>query len=210
MDTTLIYDLIRYGHLLVVAAAMGAAFYADWTVLRSLNRPISFQLIEGLSIQHKFVARLFVGVWVTGAVYIWWKTGLTAQEMSPKIITKVGTVTILSLNAFAIGGIALPLMRRNMGMTFLDLNLRNKLTLALAAAVSTTSWLLALALGTSEWLTQGGWAVLTPLLMLTYSAGILAAFFATFVVHFAFVPEGPGGKVHPERNKFARARPMSA
>ena len=210
MDTTLINDLIRYGHLLCVAAAMGSAFFADWTVLRSLNRPISFQLIDNLSSQHRFVARLFVAVWVTGAIYIWWLTGFQAAELSPKLISKVGTVTILSLNAFAIGGIALPLMQRNMGCSFLDLRLRDKLTLATAGAVSTTSWLLAAALGTSQWLALGGWAVLTPLVMLSYSAGICAAFFVTFVVHFAFVPDGPNGKAHPMRNKFARVRPFPA
>lgn len=210
MDTTLLNDMIKYGHLLCVAAAMGSAFFADWTVLRSLNQPISRQLIDTLQTQHKFVARLFVAVWVTGATYLWWRTGFAASELSPKIISKVGTVTILSINAFVIGGVALPLMRRNMGCTFLDLTLRNKLTLAVAGSISTTSWLLALALGTSKWLDAGGWSMLTPLVLLAYSSGILAGFFVTFVVHFAFVPDGPNGKVHPMRNKYARARPFPA
>lgn len=210
MDSTLINDIIRYGHLLCVAAAMGSAFFADWTVLRSLNRPISNALIETLSAQHKFVARLFVIVWVTGATLLWWRTGFQAAEMTPKLVYKVVIVTILSMNAFAIGWVALPLMRRNIGCSFLDLRLRDKLTLSLAASISTTSWLLAAALGTSQWLSAGGWEVLTPLLLLVYSAGILAGFFVTFVVHFAFIPEGPAGKAHPMRNKFARARPFPA
>ena len=70
-------------------------------------------------------------------------------------------------------------------------SVRDKLTISLAAAISTTSWLLAAALGTSQWLAAGGWAVLTPLVLIAYSAGILSAFFVTFVVHFAFVPDGP-------------------
>lgn len=210
MDTTLLHDIIRYGHLLSVVMAMGAAFFADWTVLRSLRSPISFNMIETLVTQHKFTGRMFVVVWLTGAIFIWWRTGFATAELNPRMIGEVLTATILSLNAFVIAGVTIPLMRRNIGCTFLDLTLRHKLTVALATSVSTTSWLLALALGTSQWLENGGWAVITPLLLLAYSAGIIAGFFVTFVLHFAFIPDGPNGKAHPMRNKYARARPFPA
>ena len=73
------------------------------------------------------------------AYLIWRGTGFDIYQFSPKLIAKIVVVTILTVNAVAIGQLALPYFERNTGVTFGQFSLAVRLRLAGCGAVSSAS-----------------------------------------------------------------------
>ncbi|MEL6883474.1 MAG: hypothetical protein AAFP87_03110 [Pseudomonadota bacterium] len=185
MDMLLASDLMRIAHLFAVILAMGAAFFADWRMFGGIHRPIAPRELGLFDDLHRFVVGTLALVWITGLALIWLRTGFQLSEFSPKLFSKLIVVTVLTLNATAIGAFALPLMRTRMGAVPLHFSLSQKLTLGTVAAVSTASWLLALSLGGSKVLAASGWDILVPLLAGAYSGAILLAGAGAIASHAA-------------------------
>ena len=150
-----------------------------------IDRPIAPRELGLFDDLHRFVVGTLALVWITGLALIWLRTGFQLSEFSPKLFSKLIVVTVLTLNATAIGAFALPLMRTRMGAVPLHFSLSQKLTLGTVAAVSTASWLLALSLGGSKVLAASGWDILVPLLAGAYSGAILLAGAGAIASHAA-------------------------
>lgn len=184
MDPLLISDTLRIAHLFAVILAMGAAFFADWRMLNAVRDPVTPRELSLVDDLHHYVIGTLALVWVTGLGLVWLRTGFLLSDFSPKLITKLITVTLLSLNAVVIGTLALPLLRGQAGASPLQFSLSHKMVLGTVAGISTASWLLALALGGSKVLAASDWDVLAPLLTSTYTMAIAAAWAAAGLSHW--------------------------
>lgn len=187
----LLNDGVRYVHLLAVAIGMGASFFADQMVLRRLRNPVSDGLLETLHQCHRIVWIALLGMWISGITLVYLRTGFVWENVSPKLINKGVVVTVLTLNAWAIGRVAMGHIHGSLGKSVLDLPMRVKLPLALISGVSTTSWLLALALGSSKVLAQSSADILVPLTLAAYAAcTVLSLGSAIFLKTTATAPQG--------------------
>ncbi|MEO1679426.1 MAG: hypothetical protein AAFU80_14840 [Pseudomonadota bacterium] len=171
----LVTDLVRYAHLLAVAVGLGGAVMADLTIARNLGTPVTGGLTARLRELHLTVRTGLIAMWVTGLVLVAIRTGLDPAAVTPKLWSKLAVVSILSLNALVLGRVILPMLERNRGMRPVDLPWSEMLVGGWAAAVSTTSWLLALALGASALLKTGAASLFVVLLPAAYGLALAGA-----------------------------------
>lgn len=176
-------DAIRYGHLLSVGLGLGAACVADLHVVQFLRRPISRHLLAHLKLCHRMVWAGLVGMWVTGLMLVYVRTGFVLDSITPKLWTKLGIVSVLTINAYLIGRVALPQFRQGIGRAPLELPMRVKLFGGMLSSLSMASWLLALALGTSKVLAASGWQIFALVVPLTYASFGLGALCVALVMH---------------------------
>ena len=184
MFVPLLIDSVRLLHLLCVVVGFGAAFLADYSVFRRLHRPVTRHLIEQLSVLHNVVWAGLIGMWITGLALIFIRTGFVVEAFSPKLFTKLGVVTVLTANAVLIGRLAMPMLRDAYGQAPLDLPLMQKLRGAWLASLSTVSWVLALALGSSKVLAASGWGMFACLVPCGYVVGLLGATLLVLGLHW--------------------------
>ena len=183
MDPLILTDSVRYTHLFSVALGIGASFLADSLVLTNLTRPVEQSLLDRLHHYHRLVWLALIAMWISGAAMVYIRTGFVLENFSPKLYSKLAVVSMLTLNALLIGRFATPVVRRNLGRTLLDMPMRRKLPFAWIAAVSSTSWLIALAMGESKVLAASGWSVFVYLVPLAYLGSLLIASLVTVSLH---------------------------
>ncbi|MEM1273842.1 MAG: hypothetical protein AAGF88_08495 [Pseudomonadota bacterium] len=173
MDTILV-DLVRYGHLLSVAVGLGAAAMADYTAMTGLRRRVSPEFLTILKTAHNMIWPALIAMWITGLALIGIRTGFDLSAFSPKLFAKLTVVTLLTANAHAIGKLAMPLMAQNTGLGALSqAELR---ACAVMGGVSSASWLLALAMGSSKVLAAAPAGVFLLLVPIAYGAAIFVSF----------------------------------
>ncbi|MGJ8609834.1 MAG: hypothetical protein ACSHWY_01985 [Octadecabacter sp.] len=183
LTTTLIDDSARFIHLLAVAIGIGASFFADFTVLQNIKRPVINPLIQMLHSCHRIVWGALIVMWASGLALIYLRTNFVLSNFSPKLFTKILVVSVLAINAILIGKFAMPTFARMQGRSPLDMPLRHKLPLACMAGVSTLSWLLALALGSSRFLAQGSADLFYVLISASYGGCLVVALAASYALH---------------------------
>jgi uncharacterized membrane protein len=188
MDPLIITDSVRYAHLLSVAVGIGASFLADSLVLSKITQPVEQPLLDRLHYYHRIVWIALIAMWISGGAMVYIRTGFDLASFSPKLFSKLAVVSMLTLNALVIGGIAMPLVQRNVGRSLLDLPLTRKLGCAWIGAVSSTSWLIALAMGESKVLAASGWDVFVGLVPLAYLASLLVASLGIALLHLRGTP----------------------
>ena len=110
MDLTMLNDAARATHLLGLALGFGVAILADLCAARSLFRPLDYRELETLHQYHRTVALGLALFWASGLVLLWLRTGFQPENFSPKLMTKLGVVSLLTVNAVLIGRIGLPTM----------------------------------------------------------------------------------------------------
>jgi hypothetical protein len=174
-DPLVLIDLARFAHILCIAVGFGAAFLADYQVARQLARPVDDRMLHALNLSHDIIWKVVIGMWVTGLILIQIRTQFVPANFTPKLVSKLIVVGILTLNSGLISHIAMPLIRRGRGQRLLDLPLGSKVTLAVIGAVSSASWLLALAMGSSKVLAASDWGVFVVLLPLAYVSAVAFA-----------------------------------
>lgn len=184
MTSLILIDAVRYAHLLAVAVGLGASAMADMQVMRHVDRRVSLNLLDLLRQLHGVVWAALIVMWLTGIALIYIRTGFVLGEFTPKLFSKLAIVFILTLNAMLIGRIGLPLLLGCIKVRLMDLPLGQKLTGAWLAALSTASWLMALALGGSQVLAVSGWGVFLELVPLIYFLGLGAATLVVLALHF--------------------------
>jgi hypothetical protein len=86
---------------------------------------------------------------------------------------KIGTVSLLTINAILIGRLAMPMVEGHVGRSLINLPFSLKVRAAMIGGVSTTSWLLALALGVSKFLAASDWPVLLVIVPACYLTSLL-------------------------------------
>jgi hypothetical protein len=183
MDPQVFIDLARYAHILSVAIGFGAAFLADFHVISRLGRPVDDDLTTTLHVCHAVIWKMVIAMWITGLIMIYIRTGFVLAEFSPKLISKIITVTILTINAGLISKVAMPLVEVNRGRSLMWLPLGSKLALAGIGAISSASWMLAMAMGSSKVLAASGWVVFVVLMPFIYFAGIFLAIAVMYLLH---------------------------
>lgn len=192
MNSPEMIDAIRYGHLLFVAIGLGAAFLADLQMVQRLNRPVTRGLLTQLELYHKLVWAGLLGMWITGLALIYVRTGFALAEFTPKLFSKLGIVTILTVNAMLIGRVAMPLLRDAYGQAPNDLPLPRKVIGGWVASLSSISWLMALALGGSKVLAVSDWVTFAWLLPGAYLAGLAGSTGVVMLAHFGAQWRGDG------------------
>lgn len=181
--TDMMIDLVRYAHIFVVAIGFGAAFMADFQVISRLRQPVDDALLSSLEFYHAAIWKMLFGMWVTGLILIAIRTQFVPANFSPKLICKLATVAILTANAGVIGKIALPLIRDMRGRSLLWLPVGPRLCLAGIGAMSSASWMLALAMGSSKVLAASGWIVFVALVPLVYFSSVIVAIGVIYLLH---------------------------
>lgn len=155
-----VIDAVRIAHLLCFALGMGAGVYCDMRALRRLNTPFSDRDIVEFHRVHSFVSFALVGLWATGLVLIYIRTGFDLSAFSPKLWTKIAVVTVLTLNAVAIGHFVLPHISDHIGSRAVEMPLGTFVTMTVAASLSMFCWLGGVALGASKVLKTADWTLL--------------------------------------------------
>lgn len=174
----LVNDSVRYIHLLAVAVGIGTSFLADLCVLHRIKTPLAQVVLDDLHRFHRLVTWSLIAMWVSGAVLVYLRTGFVWDNFSPKLIAKIVVVSALTINSLAINTYVIPLLRRSLGTALVDLPLGARVSMSLVAGISTCSWLLALALGSSAVLKVSGAEVQIPLLAGSYLAAAVISVLA--------------------------------
>ena len=163
---TIFVDAVTVTHLLAMAVALGSVVANDLAMLRYTTRPVDWGVLDTLFGAHRLISRALIVLWVSGLLLIVLRTDLQADSVTPKLIAKLITVTLLTLTAVLMGRVALPLLARSMGHALLDIPFLRKIVLAACAGLSTGGWLAALLLGGTSFLRE---ADLGPVLALTFA-----------------------------------------
>ncbi len=172
MDLTLLNDAARAMHLLGLALGFGVAIIADLCAARSFFRPLADHEFEDLRRYHRTVALGLAIFWISGLILLWLRTGFVVEDFSPKLMAKLGVVTLLTVNAILIGRIGLPTMLEWAGCRFGALPLTHRLRLAALAGMSFAGWISALALGAFSAMKAFEWDVLSEIIGAIYLVGL--------------------------------------
>lgn len=175
MELTLVQDAARAVHLVGLALGLGVAIIADMSAARTLVRPLRWSEIEMLEKYHRIIAVGLLLFWASGLVLLWLRTGFVVQNMSPKLLTKLGVVALLTMNAVLIGRIGLSALVEWQGERFGALPFVERVRLGTLAGLSTAGWIAALALGAFSALKTADWTVLREFIGIIYLTGLIGA-----------------------------------
>ncbi|WP_439526621.1 hypothetical protein [Roseovarius mucosus] len=175
MDSQLYADGIRFVHILAVCAGLGTSILADIHAASRLRQRIDDEFLELLHRYHQVVVAALVVMWASGLVIIGMKTGFDAAQMTPKLVGKVITVTLLTINAWFIAAKVMPILKNAIGQRILDLSRRQRFGMGLIGGISTASWMLALAMGVSKFLAASPAETFVYLMPIAYAACVLGA-----------------------------------
>lgn len=149
-------DTATFVHLAAMATGLGAVVFADSMILRRIPARVTRRQVEVIEHAHMLITIALVLLWLSGLAIIGLKTGLDPSRFSPKLITKLATVSLLTVTAIAMSRFALPYMRANIGRRLIDAPLGVQCQLALCVAMSGAGWGTALLLGSSKILKTAG------------------------------------------------------
>lgn len=183
MSPELAIDLVRYAHLLCVAIGLGTSVVADYLAFRSLTRPITAEFIHTIHSLHRLVAFALAGMWMSGLLLVYIRTGFAFENFTPKLDSKLLIVTILTLNALLIGRLAIPSLAANVGRSVFELSLPQMVGAALISGFSTTSWLIALLMGVSKVVAKSGWPLFLVGIPVAYALSVIASAMVLIVLH---------------------------
>ncbi len=181
MDTTLLNDAARALHLLGLALGFGLAIVADASAARLMVRPLDRREVEALHRLHRAVTLGLVLFWISGLVLLYLRTGFELRNFSPKLMTKLGVVTLLTANALMIGRLALPVIATAQGLRFGALPQGLRVQMAVLGALSTAGWISALALGVFSQMRKMEWSLLSEIVGIIYLTALSAALLAALV-----------------------------
>jgi hypothetical protein len=153
---SILIDVATFSHLAGMAAGCGAVIFTDSLILRRISQPATAHQIAVVHHAHTVISIALGVLWVSGLVLLGIRTGFDPGLMTPKLIAKLGTVTVLTVTAVAMARIALPLIDDSVGRRLLDAPLGQQCQLALCVGMSAAGWGTALMLGASKILKTAG------------------------------------------------------
>lgn len=175
MFDLLVADILRFSHLLSVAAGFGVAVETEIFMMRRRKSAISPGLQSGIEHRHRVILYALGAMWVTGMALIALRTGFQLSAFTPKLWAKISVVAILTINALFISEVALPILKQHAGKRITALPNSARRALFAVAGISATSWIFAMALGSSALLKVAPAWLFQSLLPVAYIAGILVA-----------------------------------
>jgi hypothetical protein len=176
-------DLIRFTHLVSLAAGMGSGIYFDLHALRRINKPFTRDDIAHFHMVHKVVFVSLLGLWLSGLFLIYIRTGFILSEFTPKLWFKIIIVNILTANAISIGLTVLPRINRSVGLCALtELPLGTILSMTTTTALSMFCWSSCLMLGVSVVLKTASWTILSTFFVLILVIIIFGASFMILII----------------------------
>lgn len=146
-DFLSVTDVARSLHLAGMAMGLGLAICADWLVFTKLFRPITLADVDKLRWMHRAIQIGLAVLWASGLTILWLRTGFDVDQFTPKLMVKLFVVTILTVNALAIGGAALSSIDSMVGQRLGAMDLRTRFFASIIMGVSVFCWMSALALG---------------------------------------------------------------
>jgi hypothetical protein len=149
-------DMATFAHLGALAAGLGAVIFADSTILSRVTRRTNRRQMAIIDHAHHTITIALVLLWASGLSLLGLKAGFNPANFSPKLITKLGTVSVLTVTAIAMARFALPYMRANIGRRLVDAPLADQCLLALCVGMSAAGWGTSLLLGSSKILKTAG------------------------------------------------------
>lgn len=172
----LISDLTRTAHLLSLVVGLGTAFFADGLYVFNAHRGLSRARFAILLRAHDLATLALAGLWLSGIALAYDLTRFEPERVTPKLVTKIGMVTLLTANALVIKEFALPAMARWRGLPFRAYPLRLRLALTASGVASATGWGTALLLGAAHSARAMDFSALFRLLAPVGAAAALGAF----------------------------------
>ncbi len=189
MDLTLVNDAARAVHLLGLALGFGVGLLADLAAARMLVRPLEDRDLRNLEDFHRIVTFGLVLLWASGLVLLWLRTGFDLAQFTPKLMTKIGVVLLLTMNAIAIGRIGMPTLETYQDYRFGEMPLTHRAQLSSLATISAACWVSGLALGVFSALKPLPWETLSVMVGFVYlialAAALAAALFTPIVSFLA-------------------------
>ncbi|MDJ1006703.1 MAG: hypothetical protein QNJ13_02670 [Paracoccaceae bacterium] len=175
MFELLVSDTLRFAHLLAVAVGFGVAVETEAFMIRRRRTVISPGMLSGLDHRHRVILWALGAMWVTGLALVALRTGFQLSAFTPKLWAKITVVTILSVNAFFVAEVALPIIAEHKGRPIAALSGPAQSALFSVAGISAASWFVALALGSSAILKVSPADFFQTALPVAYVAGIVGA-----------------------------------
>ena len=175
MDLTMINDAARAVHLLGLALGFGVAIMADLSAARLLVRPLDDREVDMLHAYHRTVALGLMLFWASGLVLIWLRTGFQPDNFTPKLMAKLGIVTLLTVNAIMIGRIGLRTLETWHGARFGAIPFAERARLSALAGLSGAGWISALVLGVFSQMKTMDWDTLSEIIGVIYLLGLTGA-----------------------------------
>lgn len=198
-------DIARALHMFGLAIGLGLALCADVFALKSLVSPVTTRDVTLLRLMHKVIMGGLLVLWISGLFLLQVRTGLEWANFSPKLITKLIVVALLSVNALIIGSYALPCYGAHLGRRFGEFALSSRLRMAGIAGLSLSCWLSALALGVFSQLkpmpAEALLAIFAPIFIIGLSGAVLMALGAPVLRLLPVLGSGALGDSKIERVK---------
>ncbi len=179
----LLFDTARFSHSIGFALGIGAGSFADFSILRKINTELTGCDLGNLETVHKIVWTGLGILWLSGLIILYMKTGFIFSEFTPKLITKLAVVTILTVNAFLLGLWAMPILKKNINRPYLAFSLEHKTILSLLASISLCSWISGLILGIFSALRPANFDAILPIFAALYVMAIFSSITTTIMMH---------------------------
>ncbi|MTI44140.1 hypothetical protein JM93_04191 [Roseibium hamelinense] len=175
-------DMIRLIHLGGVALGLGTVIFVAMSVHQMMVNGPDDRFLSILHRAHRQIVLAICVLWASGIVLIGIRTNFDPGAFSPKLLAKLVTVTILTIDAVMMGRFVSPLIDKYEGRPLADMAMPEKLLVANCAALSGASWLYALMLGASSVLKTAQMPMLLALGGVIYgSAYVLTTSFSVFL-----------------------------
>jgi len=176
-------DIARFTHFIGFALGIGAGSFADFSILRKINTDITTCDLGNLETVHKIVWAGLALLWISGIAILFEQTGLIISEFTPKLITKLTIVAILTANAFMLGVWAMPILKKNVNRPYIAFSLEHKTILSLLASISICSWISGLILGVFSALRPADFEFILPIFIIFYTLAIFGSIVTTVIMH---------------------------
>jgi|GEM_PF-1455221 len=186
MVSDFLVDMARFTHFIGLALGIGAGSFADFSLMRKLDKQITPCDLGNLDVVHRLVWTGLVLLWVSGIGLLYVRTGFNLEMFTPKLIAKFLVVSILTVNAMLLGALAMPILRANTDKTFLSFTLEDKAQLCLLAALSIASWMSGLILGIFSALRPANFEIIIPIISSIYAVALFGAVAATVLLHIVW------------------------
>jgi hypothetical protein len=148
-----VQTFILIAHLLGVCFGLGGTLILDFRLLGLIKgTAINQNDVVFAQVLSRFVQVGLVLLWASGiAFFSVAPDGPASLMASPKLQAKLVIVIALTLNGILIGGLAVPLIERNIGRPLFDgLSEAQRTILMASAVVSSVSWLTPFVLGSTR------------------------------------------------------------